>query len=98
MALPGSLLYKEALESGSKLPDTYEGYSFHSYNTQNLSTEFLKDYEILKLRDEAFIEYHSYPPFLERIKNSFGDTAMKNIKEMTRIKLKRKIIEENEDL
>ena len=34
MALPGSQLYKKALEKKYKLPDSYEGYSFHSYETQ----------------------------------------------------------------
>ena len=33
MALPGSLLYKNALSKKDKLPDSYEGYSFHSYET-----------------------------------------------------------------
>jgi radical SAM superfamily enzyme YgiQ (UPF0313 family) len=98
MALPGSQLYKEALEKGYNLPNSYEGYSFHSYSTQNLPTETLKDYEILKLRDDAFIEYHTYTPFLERIKNKFGEAAKKNILAMTQIKLKRKIIENNKIL
>jgi radical SAM superfamily enzyme YgiQ (UPF0313 family) len=98
MALPGSQLYKEAVDKGYTLPDNYEGYSFHSYKTQNLPTETLKDYQILKLRDEAFIEYHTHIPFLERIKNRFGESAKKNIIEMTKIKLNRKIIEDNEGL
>ena len=42
MALPGSQLYKNALEKKYKLPDSYEGYSFHSYATQPLPTETLK--------------------------------------------------------
>ena len=32
MALPGSKLYKLALEKNYKMPETYEGYSFHSYD------------------------------------------------------------------
>ena len=50
MALPGSQLYKDALKNGSKLPDSYEGYSFHSYETQPLSTETLSAKEIISLR------------------------------------------------
>ena len=95
MALPGSQLYKNALEHKIKLPENYEGYSFHSYNTQPLPTEKLKAEEILKLRDEKFIEYHSNINFLNKIEKKFGKDARRNIEQMTTIKLKRKIIEEN---
>ena len=95
MALPGSQLYKEAVEKNIKLPDNYEGYSFHSYNTQNLPTEKLKASSILKLRDECFYKYHNYEPFLKRISEKFGAKAAENIKQMSKIKLKRKIIEQN---
>jgi anaerobic magnesium-protoporphyrin IX monomethyl ester cyclase len=95
MALPGSQLYKDALEKGVQLPDSYSGYSFHSYDTVCLPTEKLKAWEILKLRDEAFTEYHSDNDFLKRIKNRFGDNAVNNINDMIKVKLKRKLIEEN---
>ncbi len=91
MALPGSQLYKEAVSKNIKLPETYEGYSFHSYETQPLPTESLNASEILDLRDKAFIAYHSYKPFLNLIEKKFGKIAMENIIEMTKIKLKRKI-------
>ena len=92
MALPGSQLYKDAIKNGVELPSTYEGYSFHGYDTLPLSTEKLTASEILEFRDKAFAEYHSYPPFLERIENKFGKIAVDNIKEMLKIKLKRKIV------
>ena len=95
MALPGSLLYKQAVEKGFELPKSYSGYSFHAYDTVCLPTEKLKAWQILKLRDEAFINYHTNPKFLERIKTRFGDKAEQNIKEMSKIKLTRKIVEEN---
>ena len=95
MALPGSRLYKEAVEKKIRLPDTYSGYSFHAYDTVCLPTEKLKAWEILKLRDDAFLTYHSDKKFLSRIKSRFGVDAVNNIKEMNKIKLKRKIIEES---
>ncbi len=95
MALPGSQLYKEALEKGYKLPENYEGYSFHSYNTQPLPTEYLTPKEILKFRDDSFINYHKNKKFLDKVKKKFGKIAVKNIEDMTKIKLNRKIIEEN---
>ena len=92
MALPGSLLYKKALEDGTPLPDTYEGYSFHSYETLPLPTETLTAKDVISLRDKAFHEYHNHKPFLELIEKKFGKKAAENILEMTKIKLKRKIL------
>tara|TARA_B100001123_G_scaffold351315_1_gene402215 strand:+ start:510 stop:2066 length:1557 start_codon:yes stop_codon:yes gene_type:complete len=91
MALPGSQLYKEAVSNKIKLPESYEGYSFHSYETQPLPTDSLKASEIIDLRDKAFINYHLHKPFLKLIEKKFGKIAMDNIIEMTKIKLKRKI-------
>ena len=91
MALPGSHLYKDALTKGTKLPDTYEGYSFHSFDTMPLPTESLSASEVITLRDEAFTKYHTHKPFLKLIEDKFGKTAAINIVEMTKIKLKRKI-------
>ncbi len=91
MALPGSYLYKKAIEEGNQLPDTYEGFSFHSYETLPLPTEKLSAKEIITLRDEAFNQYHNHKPFLNLIEKKFGKEAVKNIVEMTKIRLKRKI-------
>ena len=95
MALPGSFLYKKGLENGIEMPKSYSGYSFHAYDTICLPTEKLKPWEILKLRDDAFVNYHSNPKFLDRIKKRFGYKAFENVKQMSKIKLSRKIVEEN---
>lgn len=95
MALPGSALYKEGIEKGIEMPKSYSGFSFHAHDTICLPTEKLESWEILKLRDDAFINYHLSPNFLERIKKKFGKKAVDNIKEMSKIKLKRKIVEEH---
>ncbi len=91
MALPGSFLYKKAKDEGVELPSSYEGYSFHSYDTLPLPTEELSAKEVITLRDEAFDKYHNYKPFLDLITKKFGSKAAENIVEMTKIKLKRKI-------
>ena len=70
MALPGSQLYKDSIEKNVKLPETYEGYSFHSYETLPLPTETLSPEEIVSLRDEAFTKYHTNKNFLELIKKN----------------------------
>ena len=91
MALPGSQLYKDAVDKGIKLPESYEGYSFHSFETVPLPTESLTAKEIITLRDDAFTKYHTYKPFLKLIETKFGKIAADNILQMTKIKLKRKI-------
>ena len=92
MALPGSQLYKTAIEKQYTLPEEYAGYSFHAYNTQPLPTEFLTPEEVLEYRDQCFTDYHLYEPFLRKIENRFGIDAVENIKIMTKVKLKRKIL------
>jgi len=92
MALPGSQLYKDAIERGAELPEDYAGYSWHSYNTLPLSTNNLTAAEILKFRDEAYNKFHTSPKFLAKIRNKFGDIAADNIVENTKIKLKRKLL------
>jgi anaerobic magnesium-protoporphyrin IX monomethyl ester cyclase len=93
MALPGSQLYKDALLKKIKLPDDYEGYSFHSYNTQPLPTESLTAAEILSMRDKKFIKYHQNKNFLDKVEKFFGKQARNNITEMTKITIQRKIID-----
>ena len=93
MALPGSKLYKDAIMNGTRLPSSYEGFSFHSYDTEPLPTEHLTPAEILEFRDSAFNLYHSNPKFLNKVKSKFGQVAVDNINEMLKVKLKRKILE-----
>ncbi|MDO8527708.1 MAG: radical SAM protein [Deltaproteobacteria bacterium] len=93
MALPGSQLYKEALDQGVDLPQEYTEFSFHSYNTKPLPTEHLQASEILKFRDQAWLDYHRYLPFLEKVEQKHGLAARKNIEEMTQVQLHRKICE-----
>ena len=95
MALPGSELYRDAIKKKHPLPDSYEGYSFHAYETQPLPTEHLSPAEILEYRDQSFIKYHSNQNFLRKIENKFGTKAVNTIKEINKIKLKRKILEKS---
>jgi radical SAM superfamily enzyme YgiQ (UPF0313 family) len=94
MALPGSKLYKDAIDKGIPIPKTYEGFSFHAYDTLPLPTEHLTAAQILKFRDDAFLEYHSNKNVLDRIYKKFGQIAIDNINDMLKVKLKRKIVEE----
>ena len=94
MAYPGSPLYGTAIKEGWKLPDRYEGFSQHSYHTQPLPTKYLKAEEVLAFRDEAWMKYHTNPAFLDLLKNKFGEESYKQTVKSTKIKLKRKILED----
>jgi radical SAM superfamily enzyme YgiQ (UPF0313 family) len=95
MAYPGSRLYSFAIEKGWELPDSWIGYSQHSYECRPLQTESLTSAEVLRFRDAAFMKYFTHPSYLAMIKRKFGDAVVANIQSMTRIKLKRKILEES---
>ncbi|MCX7712810.1 MAG: radical SAM protein [Chthoniobacterales bacterium] len=91
-ALPGSPLYFQAKANGWKLPDSYAGYAFLSYESQPLPTKYLSAAEVLKFRDEMWHRYFTYPPYLELIERKFGLQERKNIEEMAKIRLKRKLL------
>ena len=92
MAYPGSPLYLDAKKNNIELPKTYSGYSQHSYDMQNLPSEKLSSAEIVKFRDEAWEKYHSNKTYLNLIEKKFGIKARNNIVDMTKIKLKRKLL------
>ena len=93
MAYPGSPLYGIAKEKKWKLPETYAGFSQHSYDTQPLPTKYLSAQEVLAFRDEAWMKYHTNPRFLNLLKEKFGQTAVDETLRSTKIKLRRKILE-----
>jgi radical SAM superfamily enzyme YgiQ (UPF0313 family) len=94
MALPGSELYKLALDSNYDLPEHYGAFSFHSYDTLPLRNQQLTAKEILAFRDKAFIEFHSNQKFQKMIESKFGTEAVKNINENLKVQLRRRILEE----
>ena len=92
MALPGSPLYKEAVENNWELPQTFDEFAFLSYDCKPLRTKNLTGAEVLKFRDEAWHKYFSHEPFLNLVENKFGLQSRHNIEEMSKIRLKRKIL------
>lgn len=91
MAYPGSKLYNLAIEKGWELPDSWIGYSQHSYECKPLPTQTLSAAEVLKFRDEAFLRYFTNPRYLALVENKFGIEVLEHITRMTAIKLKRKL-------
>ena len=94
MAYPGSKLYLDALSDPSVLPEQYVGFSQHSYESKPLPTNHLTSAEVLRFRDDAFLTYHENIDYLEMIERKFGSTTRAEIEKMTKIRLKRKILDE----
>ena len=92
MAYPGSKLYLDALREGWELPDSYVGFSQHSYETKPLPTKHISAAQVLGFRDKAFDEYYKNEDYLVMIEEKFGHSTRQGIEEMVKIKLKRKIL------
>jgi len=90
MAYPGSPLYEEALRRGWDLPGAWSGYSQHSTDTLPLPTRHIPASEVLRFRDRAFDIYFRHEPYLEMVRQKFGEGTVAHIREMTAHKLERK--------
>lgn len=91
-ALPGSPMYHIAKKNGWALPDSYEGFAFLSYESQPLPTKYVSAAEVLKFRDEAWRTYFTNPDYLNLVERRFGLQERKNVEDMTKIRLKRKLL------
>lgn len=91
-ALPGSPLHRKAKENNWELPDSLSGYGFLSYDCLPLKTKHCSAAEVIKFRDEAWSTYFKNPAYLSLVESRFGLEQRKNVEDMTKIKLKRKIL------
>lgn len=91
-ALPGSPLYYDAKRAGWDLPKTFEEWSFHSYECLPLPTKYLSAAEVLRFRDRAWQMYFTRSEYHDKVEKLFGKAAVDNIKDMTTVKLKRKLL------
>ena len=96
--LPGSELYRKALDSGQELPSDYLDYSFHSYESSPMATETLDPADILDFRDSAFCTYHSDGAVLDRIGARFGAQARNEVADMSQYKLRRRLVDERDSI
>ncbi len=91
-ALPGSPMYHMAKQQGWKLPDSYSGYAFLSYDSQPLPTKHVTAAEVLKFRDEAWQQYFSNPAYLTLVETKFGEKERANVEAMAKVRLRRKLL------
>jgi len=97
MAYPGSQLYNIALKEGWELPQEWTGYSQHSYNIQPLPSKTLLARDIVTFRDNAFHTYNESEKYLDMIEETYGKDVKLHIQEITKTRLKRKIIKDIKD-
>lgn len=91
-ALPGSPLYFQAKKNGWRLPDSYAGYAFLSYECLPLPTKHLAAEQVLRFRDEGWKKYFTNPRYLDMVERTFGPAQRRNVEKMAAIRLKRKIL------
>ncbi len=92
MAYPGSELYTRAVQQGLQLPDNWTGYSQHAVDTLPLPTNYLSPGEVLKFRDQAFMEYFTGERYLNMVEARFGVETRAHIVDMTSHKLEREFV------
>jgi anaerobic magnesium-protoporphyrin IX monomethyl ester cyclase len=93
-ALPGSPLYLQAKNEGRRVPEEYSEFGFLSYNHVPDCTKYLSASDVLRFRDDFFHRYFTNESVLKRMGEAYGEVAVSNIKEMTKIKLKRKLLKD----
>jgi len=81
------------VEKKWQLPDSWIGYSQHSYETFPLRTDALTSAEVLAFRDDAFHRYFTSDRYLGLVRRKFGQDVVGHIRDMTKIRLKRQLLE-----
>ncbi len=97
MAIPGSELYDKVKQRGGELPAGWLGYASQAYEFFPMRTKFLSPAQVLEFRDYVFEAYFSNPRYLNMIERKFGKEARIHIHSMNKIKLKRALLEENQN-
>jgi len=96
MAYPGSPLYTQSVAKELPLPETWSGFSQHSYDCLPLPTDHVSAAEVLRFRDQAFDTYFSNPRYLDMVTQVFGWDTRSHVEEMAKHQLKRKLLEEQD--
>ena len=80
-ALPGSPIHRRALKEGWKLPDSYAGYAFLSYDCEPLATKHVSAADVLRFRDQAWQTYFRNPTYLDLVQRSVRRAAAPQCRE-----------------
>jgi radical SAM superfamily enzyme YgiQ (UPF0313 family) len=94
MAYPGTELHAYARKEGIRLPDTWSGFGQYSEDALPMSTRHVAPEEVLRFRDQAFVEYATSPRYQDLVRRKFGAPAVEFLQKILAIKLRRKICDE----
>ena len=81
-----------AVQNGWELPESWSGFSQHSFDCKPLPTEQVSSAAVLRFRDEAFHEYFENPAYLDMVEKKFGGQTKEHINEMTSRRLRRLVL------
>ena len=90
MAYPGSALHSQF--DKEDLPQTYTGYSQHSFDCKPIPTKNLTSAQILEFRDNSFYSIYTDKEYREFLESKFGRDSIVELDKVLSIKLKRKIL------
>ena len=92
MAYPGSKLYEIAVREAWRLPESWHGFSQHSYECLPLPTKHIGAAEVLTFRDDAFHQYFESPGYLSMVEAKFGPRVREHVLRMCDTRLKRRLL------
>src|SRR5262249_30836482 len=93
MAYPGSPLYELAVRQGVPLPRQWTGYSQHSRDCLPLPTRYLPAREVVRFREEAFLQYYTNARYLDMVASRFGAETVEHVRQMTSYRLRRDLLD-----
>lgn len=93
-AYPGTPLYNRYLKDGKiSEPKEWAEYSLYGYDCKPCPTAHLISAEVLKWRDDKYVEYYKRPEYLAMILKRYGLSTMEHVKMMAEQHLPRRICE-----
>ncbi len=96
MPYPGSDDYLEAVKDGKIKNDRWIEYAQYSYECKPSGGKNLTPKQVLEFRDNAFVAFFDHnDSYFTNIKDKFGQQYVDSIRDMTKHKLRRKLLEED---
>jgi len=81
-----------SLHLSGELSQRQATFPIHPRLIYETKTKYLTAKQVLQYRDDAWTKYFTNPKYLDRIKQVFGQESYNNIINLTKIKLKRKLL------
>ncbi len=99
MPYPGSKDYFTAVKNGKIKNDRWIEYAQYSYECRPAGGKYLTPKEILAFRDYAFNAFfEGNDRYFDMIRQKFGQQYVDSIKDITKNKLRRKLLEDESDI